>query len=170
MIKTVIKTLFTVCILAQVTNSHAQYTTEIKLDNCLQIIQMKACHNYINIDYTNSTSCNFCDTVVNIINDELKFGNTTFHYIEDIVEIICDIFNVNQQCDNFITEINKIINLIVNGWSSNKICKYLHMCNQTATNIPYIANQKFTPSLFGRELIIFSKFYSKESITYPIDN
>lgn len=79
----------------------------------------------------NSTICDLCQVTIEIIKSEISLGNATIHYIEDVVQIICDIFNEKQQCATIITDINDVIDMIEKGWTADDICKNLHLCNAT---------------------------------------
>ena len=78
---------------------------------------------------TNSTLCDLCTFTVQIIRDELKLGNTTIHYIEDVVQILCDIFNQKHTCEIIIDDINYIVDMIERGWTPLDICKVIHLCS-----------------------------------------
>ena len=88
------------------------------------------------LNSTNSSmECDLCNIAVNIIKHEINLSNVTIHYIEDIIDIICDIFNKRIICNEIISEINYIIDMILKGWSTKNICEDLHMCNNNFMNV-----------------------------------
>lgn len=80
-----------------------------------------------------STLCDLCTFSVQVIRDEIKLGNTTIHVIEDVVQILCDIFNQKHTCEIIIDDINYIVDMIERGWTPLDICKVLHLCSDTHT-------------------------------------
>lgn len=84
---------------------------------------------YENIELPeNSTVCELCQISVQIIRDEIRLSNSTIHYIEDFVQVICDIMGQNETCHKVIDDINLIISYIDHGCTPSEICEELNLC------------------------------------------
>ena len=81
----------------------------------------------------NITECKLCELIVDLIEDEVKRGNKTFHDIVDLIEDLCRLIGgpiVAKECDLFLSELSKVEKLIVDGYNSTYICRDIHMCSE----------------------------------------
>lgn len=99
----------------------------IETSNVTFICDQKSCYSI------NNDNCKFCTDLVNIVRHYLLIGNKT---ISDIITIIYDICSMigglsGKECMYIDDNIKTIVNEIVNGWNTTKICYKLNMCNHT---------------------------------------
>ena len=82
----------------------------------------------------NSTECDICEVIVNIIDAGVKEGNETLKDIEKIIEDLCRILGgklISKECNFIIDDINDIINWILDGYDPKNICQKLKLCPST---------------------------------------
>jgi len=80
---------------------------------------------------SNSTSCELCKSVVDIIRADTLISNVTVHDISLIASKLCFILAghiINKECQYIINNIDNIYNWVIRKMPTKEICTKLRMC------------------------------------------
>jgi len=88
---------------------------------------------------TNHTAeCALCETLVDIIDHDIKYGNQTFNKIKKVIEFICDETTDpigNKECHIVLDDLQTILNWLTRGMPTSQICHRLGFCNTTIVSV-----------------------------------
>lgn len=81
---------------------------------------------------SNSTICTECEAIVKVISNNIKIFNFTLVEIEKVVEGLCELIGgpiIYKECVVVIDAIQKIVDMIVDGYTPQQVCEELHLCS-----------------------------------------
>ena len=90
------------------------------------------------IDANYNAECALCETLVDIIDHDMKFGNQTFSKIRKVIEFICDETADpigNKECHIVLDDLQTILNWLTRGMPTSQICHRLGFCNTTNVSV-----------------------------------
>lgn len=86
------------------------------------------------IQLQNVTSeCELCESVVAIIDFEIKFSNSTIHFVEELLKVLCTLEPepYKDECLEIVKDFDLVVQWILDGLSPNDVCTKLHLCQNT---------------------------------------
>ena len=88
--------------------------------------------NFIQTIYSyNNTTCTVCTDIVDIIQEEIKFSNSSIDIIEKAINTTCHLIPIKpekEECMTILDDISLIVKWLIDGLYPKQICQKLHLC------------------------------------------